>query len=104
MLLSHYCTSFFKIHSITKFWPFDIVILKMYNHDVSLILTVYAEIINVVHKSNIRRHGRSYAVSVPSYVVKAQKSRKRVPKDERKVMVESFVNKYIILLPHHLSS
>ncbi|KAL6320487.1 hypothetical protein AAG906_007566 [Vitis piasezkii] len=55
---------------------------------------VYAEIINVAHKSNIRRHGRSYAVSVPSYVLKDQKSRKRVPKDERKVMVESFINKY----------
>ena len=104
MLLSSPLHIFLKIHSTTKFLLFDIIILKIYNHVVFLILTVYTEITNVVCKSNIWRHGRSYSVSVPSYVLKAQKGRRRVPKEERKVMVESFVNKYIVLLPHHLSS
>ncbi|KAK9279001.1 hypothetical protein L1049_028583 [Liquidambar formosana] len=55
---------------------------------------VFTDITKVVRGSNIQWRGRSYAASVPSDLPKAQKGRKRVSKDERKAMVESFVNKY----------
>lgn len=56
--------------------------------------TVFTEITNVVQGSNIQSRGKSYAASVPCDVPKIQKGRKRVSKDQRKAMVESFVNKY----------
>lgn len=48
---------------------------------------------NVVNGSNIQWCGKSYAASVPSDAPKSQRGR-RLPRDERKAMVESFVNKY----------
>lgn len=51
------------------------------------------ELNNVVNGSNIQRHGKSYAASVPSDAPKSQRGRK-LTRDERKSMVESFVNKY----------
>ncbi|CAK9174319.1 unnamed protein product [Ilex paraguariensis] len=56
---------------------------------------VFSETSNLLRGgSNIRRRGRSFvAASVPLDTPKAKKVRKRVSKDERQAMVESFVNK-----------
>lgn len=51
------------------------------------------ELNNVVNGSNIQWHGKSYVASVPSDAPKSQRGRK-LTRDERKAMVESFVNKY----------
>ncbi|KAK2655206.1 hypothetical protein Ddye_008258 [Dipteronia dyeriana] len=53
------------------------------------------ELNNVACGSNIRWRGRSYAASVaPSDSPEPQRSRKRVSKEERRALVESYVNKY----------
>ncbi|KAL5813677.1 hypothetical protein ACOSQ4_024318 [Xanthoceras sorbifolium] len=52
------------------------------------------EVNNVVCRSNIRWRGRSYAASVPSDSLESQRKRKRVSKDERRALIESYVNKY----------
>ncbi|KAM7479548.1 hypothetical protein LguiA_027761 [Lonicera macranthoides] len=54
----------------------------------------FTEISNLLRGSNIWWRGKSYAASVPSDTPKVKKVRKRVPKADRKVMVESFVDKY----------
>lgn len=51
------------------------------------------ELNNVVNGSNIQWRGKSYAASVPSDAPKSLRGRK-LSRDERKAMVESFVNKY----------
>ncbi|TXG51786.1 hypothetical protein EZV62_024310 [Acer yangbiense] len=57
--------------------------------------SVVGELNNVACGSNIRWRGRSYAASVvPSDSPEPQRSRKRVSKDERRALVESYVNKY----------
>ncbi|KAA8542962.1 hypothetical protein F0562_024114 [Nyssa sinensis] len=58
----------------------------------SLSRRVFIEIANPVHGSNIR--GRLFCASVPHDETKVQRGRKRVSKDERKAMVESFVTEY----------
>lgn len=60
-------------------------------------LTVLTGLNNVVNGSNIQWRGKSYAASVPSDAPKSQRGR-RLPRDERKAMVESFVNKYLFFL------
>ncbi|KAJ7975493.1 DNA binding [Quillaja saponaria] len=55
---------------------------------------VSTEINKFVGQSNVQRRGWSHAVSVPSETPNTQKRQKRVSKEERKAMVESFVNKY----------
>ncbi|CAJ1952365.1 unnamed protein product [Sphenostylis stenocarpa] len=42
----------------------------------------------------VQRHGWSHAATVPSEAPHTQKGQKRVPRTERRAMVESFVNKY----------
>ncbi|KAJ0048235.1 hypothetical protein Pint_16594 [Pistacia integerrima] len=59
--------------------------------------TVLTEINNAVYGSNIQWRGRSQAASVPSDVPKAKRGHKKVSKDKRHAMVESFVNKYLFL-------
>ncbi|XP_061342961.1 uncharacterized protein LOC133289103 [Gastrolobium bilobum] len=52
------------------------------------------EVCNSIGPSNVQWRGWSYAASVPSETPNAQKGGKRVPRHERRAMVESFVNKY----------
>ncbi|KAK4434425.1 hypothetical protein Salat_0605300 [Sesamum alatum] len=49
---------------------------------------------SMVHGSNTQWRGRSYAASASSDTVECRKARRRVSKDERKSMVENYVNKY----------
>ncbi|KAI9175039.1 hypothetical protein LWI28_026471 [Acer negundo] len=57
--------------------------------------SVVGELNNVACGSNIRWRGRSYAASVvPSDSLEPQRVRKRVSKEERRALVESYVNKY----------
>ncbi|XP_011074424.1 uncharacterized protein LOC105159162 isoform X1 [Sesamum indicum] len=49
---------------------------------------------SIVHGSNAQWCGRSYAASASSDTVECKKARRRVSKDERKTMVENYVNKY----------
>lgn len=56
--------------------------------------SIYREVRNAVCGSDIQWRGRSYAASLPSERPKSQNVRRRVSKDERRTMVESFVNKY----------
>ncbi|KAL0369002.1 UNVERIFIED_CONTAM: hypothetical protein Scaly_1119100 [Sesamum calycinum] len=49
---------------------------------------------SIVHGSNVQWCGRSYAASASSDTVECKKARRRVSKDERKTMVENYVNKY----------
>ncbi|XP_058090212.1 uncharacterized protein LOC131236792 isoform X2 [Magnolia sinica] len=56
--------------------------------------SVSIEISNAVHGSNIQWRGRSFAASVPSDSSKPQRGQKRLSKDERRAMLESFVDKY----------
>ncbi|KAL2487651.1 uncharacterized protein Fot_41000 [Forsythia ovata] len=55
---------------------------------------VYIDTSSIGHKSIVKWRGRSFSASVPSDTPGVKKSRKRVSKDERKAMVETFVNKY----------
>ncbi|XP_027359231.1 uncharacterized protein LOC113867921 [Abrus precatorius] len=52
------------------------------------------EVCSSVDPLNAQQRGWSYAASVPSEAPDAPKARKRVPRHERRAMVESFVNKY----------
>ncbi|KAL0392055.1 UNVERIFIED_CONTAM: hypothetical protein Sradi_2428300 [Sesamum radiatum] len=49
---------------------------------------------SIVHGSNVQWCGRSYAASASSDTVECKKARRRVSKDERKTMVENYVNKH----------
>lgn len=55
---------------------------------------VLTEISNAMLGSNTQWRGKSFAASVPSGSFKPQKGQKRIPKQERHAMVESFVDKY----------
>ncbi|OVA10773.1 hypothetical protein BVC80_645g105 [Macleaya cordata] len=55
---------------------------------------VLCKISNAIRRSNIQWRGRSFAASVPSDSSKSERRQKRVTKDERRAMVESFVDKY----------
>ncbi|XP_059661628.1 uncharacterized protein LOC132307780 [Cornus florida] len=57
-------------------------------------MAVFTKISNVVRRSNIRWHARSFAASVPSAMPQVQKVQKKLSRDERRAMVVSFVNKY----------
>lgn len=59
-----------------------------YSHPVSI------ETSSLVHVSNMQWCGKSYAASTSSETVEARKTRRRVTKDERRLMVEKYVNKY----------
>ncbi|XP_047149488.1 uncharacterized protein LOC124821618 isoform X2 [Vigna umbellata] len=52
------------------------------------------EVCYSVDPIKVHRHGWSHAATVPSEASDAQKGPKRVPRHERRAMVESFVNKY----------
>ncbi|XP_011017552.1 PREDICTED: uncharacterized protein LOC105120868 isoform X2 [Populus euphratica] len=60
----------------------------------STISTVFDEVANAIHGANMQWRARSYAASVPSHMPKSHKAQKRVSKDDRRAMVESYVNKY----------
>ncbi|XP_061950887.1 uncharacterized protein LOC133673956 isoform X2 [Populus nigra] len=60
----------------------------------STISTVFDEVANAIHGANMQWRARSYAASVPSHMPQSYKSQKRVSKDDRRAMVESYVNKY----------
>lgn len=62
----------------------------------TICLTESSEVNNSLGQSNIPRRGWSYAASVPSDKPNSQKGRRRVSRDERRAMVESFVNKYFL--------
>ncbi|KAK6130888.1 hypothetical protein DH2020_035363 [Rehmannia glutinosa] len=55
---------------------------------------VLIETSSLVHGSNIQWCGRSYAASASSEALENGKPRRRISKDERKSMVENYVNKY----------
>ncbi|CAI9776343.1 unnamed protein product [Fraxinus pennsylvanica] len=55
---------------------------------------VYIETSSIGHSSIIKWRGRLFSASVPSDTNEVKKSRKKVSKDERRAMVENFVNKY----------
>lgn len=56
------------------------------------------EVDNVVPSSNTWWRGRSYAASVASDIPDPEKDRKSVPVEARRAMVESFVDKYFLVL------
>lgn len=60
----------------------------------STISTVFDEVAKAIHGANMQWRARSYAASVPSHMPKSHKAQKRVSKDDRRAMVESYVNKY----------
>ncbi|KAI5557853.1 hypothetical protein BDE02_18G131100 [Populus trichocarpa] len=60
----------------------------------STISTVFDEVANAIHGANMQWRARSYAASVPSHMPQSHKAQKRVSKDDRRAMVESYVNKY----------
>ncbi|XP_077231449.1 uncharacterized protein LOC143864400 [Tasmannia lanceolata] len=55
---------------------------------------VFKEIPYAVRGSNIQWRGRSFAASVPSDSSKPQRGQKRISRQERRAIVESFVHKY----------
>ncbi|KAG6740147.1 hypothetical protein POTOM_057785 [Populus tomentosa] len=55
---------------------------------------MFDEVANAIHGANMQWRARSYAASVPSHMPKSHKAQKRVSKDDRRAMVESYVNKY----------
>lgn len=58
-------------------------------------LTALNEINNFAFGFNIQWRGRSQAASVSSDVPKVKRVQKKVSKDERRAMMEAFVNKYL---------
>eukprot|EP00258_Populus_trichocarpa_P029670 XP_024445689.1 uncharacterized protein LOC18107906 isoform X3 [Populus trichocarpa] len=58
----------------------------------STISTVFDEVANAIHGANMQWRARSYAASVPSHMPQSHKAQKRVSKDDRRAMVESYVN------------
>ncbi|KAJ6296510.1 hypothetical protein OIU78_024375 [Salix suchowensis] len=60
----------------------------------STISTVLDEVTNAIHGANMQWRAKSYAASVPSHMPKSHKAQKRVSKDDRRAMVESYVNRY----------
>lgn len=71
--------------------------VKIFSNYQPWCLTALTELNNFENGSNIQWHGKSYAASVPSDAPKSQRGRK-LKRDERKAVVESFVNKYIFNL------
>ncbi|KAJ4844480.1 hypothetical protein Tsubulata_006316 [Turnera subulata] len=56
--------------------------------------TVFNEVNNAIKGSGIQRRGGANAASVPSDIPKPSRPGKKIPINERRVMVESYVNKY----------
>ncbi|WVZ15760.1 hypothetical protein V8G54_013326 [Vigna mungo] len=58
------------------------------------VVAISFEVCYSVDPIKVHRHGWSHAATVPSEAPDAQKGPKRVPRHERRAMVEDFVNKY----------
>lgn len=65
------------------------------NHNLNTFSTVTIGIYKEVLKSNLVGRGKSYAASVKDETAKARRIPKRIPKQERRAMIVSFVEKYI---------
>lgn len=60
-------------------------------------MTVLNDTPDLVNQSNILGCGGSYATSAGSSALEDRRPRKRVSKNERKTMVETYVNEYVYL-------
>lgn len=69
----------------------DSIYILLRNHNLNTFSTVTIGISKEVLKSNIVGRGKSFAASVKDETAKAQ----RIPKQERRAVIVSFVEKYI---------
>ncbi|XP_022849208.1 uncharacterized protein LOC111371447 [Olea europaea var. sylvestris] len=78
----------------SMFWSPNARLSRQFQRHIANPRQVYIETSSNGHRSIIKWHGRLFSASVPSDKTEVKKSRKKVSKDERKAMVESFVNKH----------
>ncbi|CAI9770953.1 unnamed protein product [Fraxinus pennsylvanica] len=76
------------------FWSPNVRLYRQFRRHIANPRQVYIEKSSIRYKSIIKSRRRSFSASVPSETPEVQKSRIKVSKDERKAMVETFVNKY----------
>lgn len=99
LVLILFCNAFLWNCGCNALLNTEILILLLNNVIIYLLccLTVFYEVCYSADPPKFQQRGWSHAASVPSEEPEAPKGQKRVPRHQRRAMVESFVNKYFFV-------